>query len=89
MDIDLNSWNDHSLIVVLQMTNLLTGYAMSIMITYLNSVWKFNLTDAAAVVNVYAGAVAVMPMGMLVLVDNVIGSYRLIILCGCAYTMVS
>ncbi|XP_050369216.1 protein NRT1/ PTR FAMILY 5.5-like [Argentina anserina] len=74
-------------IAVLQMTNLLTGYAMSIMITYLNSVWKFNLTDAAAVVNVYAGAVAVMPLGMLLLVDTLIGSYWLIILSSCAYTM--
>lgn len=62
---------------------------MSTMITYLTSVWKLNLTDAAAVVNVYAGAVAVMPLGMLFVVDTVIGNYWLIILSGCAYTMVS
>ncbi|XP_062017167.1 protein NRT1/ PTR FAMILY 5.5-like isoform X1 [Rosa rugosa] len=74
-------------IAVLQKTHLLTGYAMGTMITYLTSVWKLNLTDAAAVVNVYAGAVAVMRLGMLFVVDTVIGNYWLIILSGCAYTM--
>lgn len=58
------------------------------LVTYLTSVWKLNFTRAAEVVNLFYGAVAIMPVGMQLIVDAYIGNYWMTLLSSLAYTAV-
>jgi peptide/histidine transporter 3/4 len=62
---------------------------MCVMMTYLTNVWKLDLTQAAAIVNVFTGSVNIMPIAMSVLADAFLGHYRMVLLASLAYSFVS
>lgn len=74
--------------VVLVWADILAMYAVWVMMTYLTNVWKLNLTHAAAIVNVFNGAAAILPIGMAFLVDAFMGHYRMLLLSSVAYSIV-
>lgn len=78
-----------SSIAVLLWADLLAWYAMCVMMTFLTNVWKLDLTNAAAIVNVFTGAANIMPIGMSVLADAFLGHYYMLLLANLAYSFVS
>ena len=62
---------------------------MCVMMTYLTNVWKLDLTQAAAIVNVFTGAANIMPLAMSVLADAYLGHYCMVLLANLAYSFVS
>jgi hypothetical protein len=58
------------------------------MMPYLTTVWSFNLTHAAAIVNVFTGAATIMPIGMAFLVDAFMGDKWMLLLSSLAYSFV-
>ncbi|KAM4078828.1 hypothetical protein ACB094_09G069600 [Castanea mollissima] len=73
-------------ITVLIWADILTAYALFVMMTYLTNVWKLNFTHAAAIVNVFSGVATIMPIGMAFLVDAFMGDYWMLLLSSLAYS---
>ncbi|KAK9986059.1 hypothetical protein SO802_031010 [Lithocarpus litseifolius] len=71
---------------VLVWADILTAYALFVMMTYLTNVWSLNITHAAAIVNVFTGVAAIMPIGMTFLVDAFMGDYWMLLLSSLAYS---
>ena len=68
--------------------DILTAYALFVMMTYLTNVWSLNITHAATIVNVFTGVAAIMPIGMTFLVDAFVGDYWMLLLSSLAYSFV-
>ena len=77
-----------SSIAVLIWADILTAYALFVMMPYLTNVWKLNFTHAAAIVNVFSGVATIMPIGMAFLVDAFMGDYWMLLLSSLAYSFV-
>uniref|UniRef100_A0A2N9FAI1 Uncharacterized protein n=1 Tax=Fagus sylvatica TaxID=28930 RepID=A0A2N9FAI1_FAGSY len=75
-----------SSIAVLVWADILAAYAVWVMMPYLTTVWSFNLTHAAAIVNVFTGAATIMPIGMAFLVDAFMGDKWMLLLSSLAYS---
>ena len=75
-------------IAVLVWADIPTAYALFVMMTYLRKVWSLNITHAAAIVNVFTGVAAIMPIGMTFLVDAFMGDYWMLLLSSLAYSFV-
>ncbi|GMY25460.1 protein nrt1/ ptr family 5.5 [Fagus crenata] len=73
-------------ISVLVWADILAAYAVWVMMPYLTTVWSFNLTHAAAIVNVFTGAATIMPIGMAFLVDAFMGDKWMLLLSSLAYS---
>uniref|UniRef100_A0A2N9GXM9 Major facilitator superfamily (MFS) profile domain-containing protein n=1 Tax=Fagus sylvatica TaxID=28930 RepID=A0A2N9GXM9_FAGSY len=73
-------------ISVLVWADILTGYAMFVMMPYLTNVWSLTITDAATIVNVFNGVATIMPIGMSFLVDTFMGDYWMLLLSSIAYS---
>ncbi|XP_030926745.1 protein NRT1/ PTR FAMILY 5.5-like isoform X1 [Quercus lobata] len=73
-------------ITVLIWADILTAYALFVMMQYLTNVWKLNFTHAAAIVNVFSGVATIMPIGMAFLVDAFMGDYWMLLLSSLAYS---
>ena len=58
------------------------------MMTYLTDVWSLTITHAAAIVNVFTGVAAIMPIGMGFLVDTFMGDKWMLLLASIAYSIV-
>ncbi|KAL6278083.1 hypothetical protein ACE6H2_021684 [Prunus campanulata] len=52
---------------------------------YLTDAWKLNLKHAAAIVNLFWGMVAIMPVGLQFVVDTFIGYYWVVLLSSFSY----
>ncbi|CAB4284689.1 unnamed protein product [Prunus armeniaca] len=74
------------LYVVLTWADVLAAYAMWMTMVYLTEVWKLNFTHAAAIVNLYWGIVAVLPVGLQFLVDAFMGNYWMVLVSSFAYS---
>ena len=77
-----------SSIAALVWADILTGYAMFVMMTYLTNVWGLTITHAATIVNVFNGVATIMPIGMGFLVDTFMGDYWMLLLSSIAYSFV-
>lgn len=77
------------LYVVLTWADVLAAYAIWMTMVYLTEVWKLNFTHAAAIVNLYWGIVAVLPVGLQFLVDAFMGNYWMVLVSSFAYSAVS
>ena len=77
-----------SSITVLVWADMLTAYALFVMMPYLTTVWNLNITRAAAIVNVFSGVATIMPIGMAFLVDAFMGDYWMLLLSSLAYSFV-
>ncbi|KAK7818828.1 protein nrt1/ ptr family 5.5 [Quercus suber] len=75
-----------SSIAVLIWADILTAYALFVMMPYLTTVWNLNITRAAAIVNVFSGVATIMPIGMAFLVDAFMGDYWMLLLSSLAYS---
>ncbi|KAM1576433.1 hypothetical protein ACFX15_032229 [Malus domestica] len=75
--------------VVALWPSFLTTYLTSIIVTYLTGVGEISITRAAAIVNIYWGAVGIMPAVMKLLVGDFIGSYGMVLLSRLAFVAVS
>ncbi|XP_021828955.1 protein NRT1/ PTR FAMILY 5.5-like [Prunus avium] len=53
---------------------------------YLTEVWKLNFTHAAAIVNLFWGIVAILPVGLQFLVDAFMGNYWMVLVSSFAYS---
>nr|XP_023891101.1 protein NRT1/ PTR FAMILY 5.5-like [Quercus suber]XP_023891102.1 protein NRT1/ PTR FAMILY 5.5-like [Quercus suber]XP_023891103.1 protein NRT1/ PTR FAMILY 5.5-like [Quercus suber] len=73
-------------ITVLIWADILTAYALFVMMPYLTTVWNLNITRAAAIVNVFSGVATIMPIGMAFLVDAFMGDYWMLLLSSLAYS---
>ncbi|KAM3737654.1 hypothetical protein ACB098_09G072700 [Castanea mollissima] len=73
-------------ITVLVWADILTAYALFVMMTYLTTVWNLNITRAAAIVNVFSGVATIMPIGMAFLVDAFMGDFWMLLLSSLAYS---
>ncbi|KAK9986058.1 hypothetical protein SO802_031009 [Lithocarpus litseifolius] len=73
-------------IAVLLWADMLTLYALFVMMPYLINVWKLNIIRAAAIVNVFSGVATIMPIGMAFLVDAFMGDYWMLLLSSIAYS---
>lgn len=65
------------------------SYTMWLMMPYLTEVWGFSITQAAAVVNIFDGVVAILPLGMKIFVNsvgNLVGDFWMLLLCGVSST---
>ncbi|XP_030927901.1 protein NRT1/ PTR FAMILY 5.5-like isoform X1 [Quercus lobata] len=71
---------------VLVWADILTAYALFVMMTYLTNVWSLTITHAAAIVNVFTGVAAIMPIGMTFLVDAFMGDYWMLLLSSLAFS---
>ncbi|CAL5422721.1 unnamed protein product [Camellia sinensis] len=49
--------------------DILAGYVMWVMMTYLTNVWKINLMHAAGIINIWGGIASIMLLGFAFLVD--------------------
>ncbi|KAF8392003.1 hypothetical protein HHK36_022343 [Tetracentron sinense] len=74
-------------IAVLQCANIIAAYIMYVLMTYLTDVWKLSITQAAAIVNVYSGLVAIMPIGMAFLLNHCLGIYWMLFLSSVTYSI--
>ncbi|KAF8392004.1 hypothetical protein HHK36_022344 [Tetracentron sinense] len=74
-------------IAVLQCANIIAAYIMWVLMTYLTDVWKLSITQAAAIVNVYSGLVAIMPIGMAFLLNHCLGTYWMLFLSSVTYSI--
>ena len=74
--------------VILVWANILTAYALFVMMTYLTNVWSLNITHAAAIVNLFIGVAAIMPIGMTFLVNAFMGDYWILLLSSLAFSFV-
>ncbi|KAK9127921.1 hypothetical protein Syun_016718 [Stephania yunnanensis] len=74
-------------IMVLLWADILANYAMFILMEYLTNVWKLNFTDAGAIVNIYTGVSAIMPIGIAFLVDTLFGNYWMLFLSSWSYAI--
>ncbi|CAL5420274.1 unnamed protein product [Camellia sinensis] len=72
-------------ITVLIWADILAGYAMWVMMTYLTNVWKINLTHATGIINIWGGIASIMPLGFAFLVDMFIGHYAMLLFSSIAY----
>ena len=70
------------------MADILTAYAIFVMMTYLTDVWSLTFTHAAAIVNVFTGVATIMPIGMGFLVDTFMGDKWMLLLASIAYSIV-
>ncbi|KAI5325821.1 hypothetical protein L3X38_034895 [Prunus dulcis] len=66
-------------------TDLLAAYAMWMTMAYLTDAWKLNLKHAAAIVNLFWGMVAIMPVGLQFVVDTFMGYYWMVLLSSFSY----
>ncbi|KAK4582519.1 hypothetical protein RGQ29_025635 [Quercus rubra] len=73
-------------ITVLVWADILTAYALFMMMPYLTTVWNLSITRAAAIVNVFSGVTTIMPIGMAFLVDAFMGDYWMLLLSSLAYS---
>ncbi|KAK9986062.1 hypothetical protein SO802_031013 [Lithocarpus litseifolius] len=73
-------------ITVLVWADILTAYALFVMMPFLTTVWNLNITRAAAIVNVFSGVATIMPIGMAFLVDAFMGDYWMLLLSSLAYS---
>ncbi|GMY25463.1 protein nrt1/ ptr family 5.5 [Fagus crenata] len=71
----------------LVLADILTAYAIFVMMTYLTDVWSLTITHAAAIVNVFTGVAAIMPIGMGFLVDTFMGDKWMLLLSSIAYSI--
>lgn len=63
---------------------------MWVLMTYLTDMWKLdNITHAAAIVNLFAGAATILPVGMAFLVDAFVGDYCCLLVSSLAFSFVS
>ncbi|KAL5703719.1 hypothetical protein ACHQM5_022241 [Ranunculus cassubicifolius] len=74
-------------ILVLQWAKILSVYAIWMMMTYLTDVWKIKFTHAAMVVNIYYGAVYIMPLGVAYLALARTGNYWMLLSSSVAYSI--
>ncbi|KAM7461022.1 hypothetical protein LguiA_029143 [Lonicera macranthoides] len=74
-------------ITVLMWADLLAGYAMWVMITYLTNVWKLSFTHAAGIVNIWGGIAMILPISFAFLVDSAMGNYLMLLLSSISYTI--
>lgn len=56
---------------------------------YLTDAWKLNLNHAAAIVNLFWGMAAIMPVGLQFFVDTFMGYYWMVLLSSFSYIAVS
>ncbi|KAL7195128.1 hypothetical protein ACSBR1_035361 [Camellia fascicularis] len=74
---------------VLIWADILAGYAMWVMMTYLTNVWRINLTHTARIISIWGGIASIMPIGFAFLVDTFMGHYAMLLFSSIAYTIVS
>ncbi|KAL3510825.1 hypothetical protein ACH5RR_030226 [Cinchona calisaya] len=67
-------------VVVLLWADMLAGYVMWIMPTYLTDVWKLGFTHAAGIMNVANGLSKVLPLVFFFIVDSGLGNYWMLLL---------
>nr|DAD26661.1 TPA_asm: hypothetical protein HUJ06_028129 [Nelumbo nucifera] len=74
-------------IIVLGWADILVAYTLFVMVTYLTNVWKMDFTHATAVMNVFYGVSAIMPIGMAYLVDTLVGHFWMLLVSSIAYSI--
>ncbi|XVE97043.1 hypothetical protein REPUB_Repub02eG0276500 [Reevesia pubescens] len=72
------------LILGLTFADSFNNYVAWLMMPYLTDVWKLNFTPAAAIVNLWRGVMAILPIYMLFLADTVTGKFWMLSLCSIA-----
>lgn len=70
------------------LVDLLAVYATYIMMAYLTDVWKLGFTRAAAIVNVFWGLAALLPLPQAFLVDTIMGHYWMLLISSFSYSAV-
>ncbi|XP_057808098.1 protein NRT1/ PTR FAMILY 5.5-like [Salvia miltiorrhiza] len=73
-------------VIVLLWVDILAIYAMYVMMAYLTNVWKLGFTRAAAIVNVFWGVVAILPLFLAFLVETLTGNYWMLLLSSFSYS---
>ncbi|XP_059647161.1 protein NRT1/ PTR FAMILY 5.5-like isoform X2 [Cornus florida] len=74
-------------ITALLWADILAVFSMSTMMTYLTNVWKFNLTHAAAIINIWEGVKFVMPIGFALLVDTFMSDFAMLLMSSISYSI--
>ncbi|XP_035545547.1 protein NRT1/ PTR FAMILY 5.5 [Juglans regia] len=59
---------------------------MWVLMTYLTDMWKLDITHAAAIVNLFAGAATILPVGIAFLVDAFVGDYCCLLVSSLAFS---
>lgn len=73
-------------IAVLMWMDIVAIYVMYIMMTYLTNVWKLGFIHAAAILNVFWGVVAILPILQAFIVDTFMGNYWMLLISSMAYS---
>ncbi|KAG6640180.1 protein NRT1/ PTR FAMILY 5.5 [Carya illinoinensis] len=74
-------------IKVLEWADKLVEFStMFVLMTYLTEMWKLDITHAAAIVNLFAGAATILPIGMAFLVDAFVGDYYCLLVSSLAFS---
>lgn len=74
-------------IIVLLWADILAGFAMWVMVTYLTNVWKISFTHASGIVNIWGGISFLLPVPFAFLVDTLMGNYSMLLLSSIAYSI--
>lgn len=74
-------------ITALLWADLLAGYAMWVMMTYLTNVWKLSFTHAAGIVNIWGGIASILPIGLAFLVDTFMGNFSMLLISSMSYSI--
>ncbi|XP_057808085.1 protein NRT1/ PTR FAMILY 5.5-like [Salvia miltiorrhiza] len=67
--------------------DILVAYAFFEMQDYLTTVWKLSYTHAAGILNVWNGISMILPVFFLVVVDTLLGNFKMLLVSSIAYTV--
>ncbi|KAL0401024.1 UNVERIFIED_CONTAM: protein NRT1/ PTR FAMILY 5.5 [Sesamum latifolium] len=65
--------------------DLVVGYIMRTLVTYLSDVWKLSLVHATSIVNIWEGAAKALPLALTFLARSFFGVAPVFVLCNFAY----
>ncbi|KAL0304032.1 UNVERIFIED_CONTAM: protein NRT1/ PTR FAMILY 5.5 [Sesamum radiatum] len=65
--------------------DLVVGYIMRTLVTYLSDVWKLSLVHATSIVNIWEGAAKALPLALTFLARSSFGVAPVFVLCNFAY----
>lgn len=74
-------------IMVLLWADILAGYALWTLQTYLTDVWDLDVTHASGILNVSSGMAKAVPLLFAFIVDSFLGDYWMLVLSSIAYTV--
>ncbi|KMT09249.1 hypothetical protein BVRB_6g133490 [Beta vulgaris subsp. vulgaris] len=67
------------------------SYTMWLMMPYLTEVWDMSIMQAAAVINIFDGVVAILPLGLKFIIDSIgnsmMADYLMLLWCGISSTL--